>query len=241
MAFLPLLITLNLVGYDSKDAGTFFNYYTPQFTNPGETTIDINIIQLDDGGAGLVGWGDSMQIVGPLGGATATYLYYDKSMNPKGEAAGNFWGDDGLAPVDVSFDSGEGIVIDNANGLSYKICGAGQVQTEEVKFAAHQFFNNSGNPFSAPININNIQLDDGGAGLVGWGDSMQIVGPLGGATATYLYYDKSMNPKGEAAGNFWGDDGLAPVDVSFNPGDGFTIDNANGLTFDIVITPPYSL
>ena len=182
-----------------------------------------------------------MQIVGPLGGAVEMYLYYDKSMNPKGVEAGNFWGDEMGTPVSVSFDKGEGIVLDNANGLSYKICGAGEVQSEIVRFPAHQFFNNSGNPFSAPININNIQLDDDGAGTVGWGDSMQIVGPLGGATAMYLYYDKSMNPKGAEAGNFWGDEMGEPVDVTLNPGDGFTIDNANGLTFDIVITPPYSL
>ena len=182
-----------------------------------------------------------MQIVGPLGGAVEMYSYYDKTMNPMGEDAGNFWGDENLNPVDVSFDQGEGIVLDNMNELAFKVCGAGQVLSDEVRFPAHQFFNNSGNPFSAPISINNIQLDDGGAGSVGWGDSMQIVGPLGGATAMYSYYDKTMNPAGEAAGNFWGDENLSPVDVTLNPGDGFTIDNMNGLTFDIVITPPYSL
>lgn len=99
----------------------FFNYYTPQFTNPGETTIDINIVQLDDGGAGTVGWGDSMQVVAPLGGPIASYLYYDKTMNPKGEEAGNFWGDAEMNPVDVMLNPGDGFTIDNANGLTFDI------------------------------------------------------------------------------------------------------------------------
>ena len=84
-------------------------------------------------------------------------------------------------------------------------------------------------------------LDDGGAGEVGWGDSMQIVGPLGNASEMYFYYDKSMNPAGEKAGNFWGDAELNPVDITLEPGFGFAIDNANGLTFNVVITCPYAL
>ena len=83
--------------------------------------------------------------------------------------------------------------------------------------------------------INDIQLNDGGAGLVGWGDSMQIVGPLGSASATYAYWDKSMNPAGEDAGNFWADDTLQPVDLELAPGAGFAIDNPNGFTFNIKI------
>lgn len=71
--------------------------------------------------------------------------------------------------------------------------------------------------------------------MVGWGDSMQIVGPLGNASEMYSYYDKSMNPAGEEAGNFWGDENIEPVNVNLAPGAGFAIDNANGLTFDIQI------
>ena len=201
----------------------------------GVNTTDINDIQLNDGGAGLVGWGDSMQIVGPLGSASATYAYWDKSMNPAGEDAGNFWADDTLQPVALSFDEGDGLAIDNPNAFDYSIVGAGEVSTNEVSFAARADLNWSGNPFPMTININAIQLDDDGAGLVGWGDSMQIVGPLGSASATYAYWDKSMNPAGEDAGNFWADDTLQPVDLELAPGAGFAIDNPNGFTFNIKI------
>ena len=121
MAFLPLLITLNLVGYFGKDAEVNFNWYAPQFTSIGKTTTDINAIQLDDGGAGMVGWGDVLQIAGPLGSPAAVYMYYDKSMNPAGEAAGNFWGDDQLNPVDITFQPGDAFAIDNPNALEFDI------------------------------------------------------------------------------------------------------------------------
>ena len=227
------------VGYNNTAARANLNWYAPQFLTVGANTIDINSIQLDDGGMGMVGWGDSMQIVGPLGSAETTYAYWDKSMNPNGEEAGNFWADDSLMPVDVSFDVGDGIAIDNMNGLEFAIQNAGQVPSGKVTIPARANLNWLGNPFPAPININAIQLNDGGMGMVGWGDSMQIVGPLGSAETTYAYWDKSMNPNGEEAGNFWADDSLAPVDVTLQPGAGFAIDNMNGLEFDIEIACPY--
>ena len=235
------IISSSVVGYASTAARANLNWYSPVFRTIGYNTTDINEVNLDDGGAGEVGWGDSMQIVGPLGSASEMYLYYDKSMNPAGEDAGNFWGDDSGTPVNVVFDAGDGIAIDNMNGLAFKIVSAGEAPKGNVSFAARANLNWSGNPFPAAININNVNLDDGGAGEVGWGDSMQIVGPLGSASEMYLYYDKSMNPAGEKAGNFWGDDSGTPVNVTLEPGSGFAIDNMNGLTFNIVITCPYAL
>jgi hypothetical protein len=160
-------------------------------------------------------------------------------MNPAGAEAGNFWGDETGAPVTVSFDKGDGIAIDNANGLTFDIRNSGQVPESKVTFAASANLNWSGNPFPAPININAVQLNDKGTGVVGWGDSMQIVGPLGSASSMYFYYDKSMNPAGAEAGNFWGDETGAPISVTLQPGAGFAIDNANGLTFDVEIACPY--
>ena len=87
--------------------------------------------------------------------------------------------------------------------------------------------------------INDIQLNDSGAGTVGWGDNMQIVGPLGSASEAYFYYDKSVHPSGTATSNYWGDDTTAPVSVSLAPGAGFAIDNPNGYTFDVKIACPY--
>ena len=229
----------NVVGYTTKAAGANLNWYAPQFFTVGANTTDINDIKLDDGGTGTVGWGDSMQIVGPLGNASEMYLYWDKSMDPKGLATGCYWGDDECNAVTVSFDAGDGIAIDNANELAFALNNAGDVPTEDVSFAASANLNWTGNPFPEAINLNAVTLDDGGVGTVGWGDSLQIVGPLGNASEMYLYWDKSMDPKGLATGYYWGDDECNAVDVTLKPGDGFAIDNANGLTFDIKIACPY--
>ena len=224
-----------VVGYNNTAARGNLNWYAPCFRSIGFNTTDINDIQLNDGGAGMVGWGDSMQIVGPLGSASEMYSYWDPSMDPNGEATTRYWGDDACEPVDVSFDEGDGLAIDNANELTFDIVGAGEVSTNLVTFAARENLNWSGNPFPVTISINSVQLDDGGAGMVGWGDSMQIVGPLGSASEMYSYWDPSMDPNGEATTRYWGDDACEPVNVNLAPGAGFAIDNANGLTFNVTI------
>ena len=109
----------NTVGYSTVSAGENLNWYAPHFLSVGESSIDINTIQLDDGGAGAVGWGDSMQIVGPLGNATVLYAYWDKSMG--GDGQHNFWGDENATPVDITLDPGAGFAIDNMNGLVFDI------------------------------------------------------------------------------------------------------------------------
>ncbi len=232
----------NTVGFNGMaTAVANYNYAAAQFFSVGYTTTDINLITLDDGGSGAVGWGDSMVISGPLGNPAANYLYYDKTMNPAGEAAGPFWGDDMMEPVVVSFDAAEGFAIDNPNGYEFSIVTCGEVPVTNATLAASDNYTYTGNPFPASIDINAITLDDGNAGTVGWGDSMVIVGPLGNPEENYLYYDKTMNPAGEAAGPFWGDASMEPVDVTFLPGQAFAIDNPNGYEFDIKIACPYTL
>ena len=232
----------NTVGYHAMaTAVENYNYAAAQFFSVGYTTTDINTITLDDGSAGTVGWGDSMVISGPLGNPAANYLYYDATLNPAGEEAGSFWGDEMMEPVTVSFDAAEGFAIDNSNGLEFSIVNSGEVPVNEATLAASENYTYTGNPFPASIDINDITLDDGGAGAVGWGDSMVIVGPLGNPAANYLYYDATLNSAGEEAGPFWGDEMMEPVNVTFLPGQAFAIDNSNGLEFDIRIACPYTL
>ena len=199
-------------------------------------------------GEGMVGWGDNMQIVGPLGNATEDYFYYHKSNCPDGKTVTTefYWGDAELNPVIVSFDAGSSVGIDNPNAYEYSIQTSGQVPTEEASFAAHENLNWTGNPFPAAISINAINLDDGmtpGEGMVGWGDNMQIVGPLGNATDDYFYYHKSNCPEGKTVTTefYWGDAELNPVEVTLQPGDSVAIDNPNGYDYTIRISPPYSL
>ncbi len=227
----------NTVGYASPSAAANFNFFAPQFFDVGYNTTSIQNIQLDDGNAGTVGWGDSMQIVGPFGNATAAYMYW----NPVnlGMTGACYWSDDTMAEVDISFDQGDGFMIDNMNSLTFTVRTSGEVPTNGLSFAAASNFNWTGNPFPQAINIQDVQLDDGNAGSVGWGDSMQVVGPFGNATAAYMYW----NPVnlGMTGACYWSDDTMAEVDVTFAPGQGFMIDNMNGLTFDVKIDCPYTL
>ena len=225
----------NIVGYASTNAAPNLNFYAPQFFDVGYNTTSIQNIKLDDGGSGIVGMGDSMQIVGPLGSAAAVYFYWNRGYFG-GE--GFFWSDDTMADVNISFDAGDGFAVDNANSLSFATTVSGEVPTENVTFAATPNLNWTGNAFPAPISIQDVQLDDGGSGIVGMGDSMQIVGPLGSAAAVYFYWNRGYFG-GE--GFFWSDDTMADAVVTFAPGQGFAIDNANSLTFDITIPCPYNL
>ena len=239
----------NGVGYTGKDSREGCNWYAPHFFDVGKTTTDINSINLNDGlphGEGTVGWGDVMQIVGPGGNSETVYFYWDKSMDMSGTVTTDFfWADDTGFPVAVSFDGGDGICIDNMNGLSFQITNAGEVNAEKVSFPAREGNNFTGNPFAAEIDINAVNLDDGlphGEGTVGWGDVMQIVGPGGNSETVYFYWDKSMDMSGTVTTDFfWADDTGFPVDVKLAPGAGICIDNMNGLTFDITIDCPYSL
>ena len=112
-----------MVGYNNTAAREGLNWYAPMFLTVGKTTIDINSIVLNDvNEEGMVGWGDVMQIVGPLGNASADYFFYsDPSMDLSGKATGPFWSDDSGNSVNVTLEPGAGFVIDNANGLTYDI------------------------------------------------------------------------------------------------------------------------
>ena len=240
-AGVAMAVESQVVGYLGKDAVANLNWYAPQFTDVGKTTTDINAIKLDDGGAGMVGWGDVLQVADPLGSPAASYLYWDPSMDPAEEATECYWGDGDCNPVDVSFDKADGFAFDNMNAMEFKIVDAGEVIDEKVQFAAAANLNWFGNPFAAPININAIKLDDAGAGMVGWGDVLQIADPFGSPAASYLYWDPSMDPAEEATECYWGDGDCNPVDVTFKSGEAFAIDNMNAMEFDIIVECPYSL
>ena len=182
-----------------------------------------------------------LQVAGPLGPAIAMYLYWDPSMDPNEKATECYWGDDDCNPVDVSFDKADGFGLDNMNAMEFKIVDSGEVIAENVQFAAESNLNWFGNPFATEIDINAISLDDDGAGNVGWGDVLQVAGPLGPAKEMYLYWDPSMDPNEKATECYWGDDDCNPVDATFKPGDAFAIDNMNGMKFDIIVKCPYSL
>ena len=109
------------MGYNNTTARGNLNWYAPVFRTIGYNTTDINDINLNDGGVSTVGWGDSMQIVGPLGNASAMYFYWDKSIDVTQTATTYYWGDDTGTAVNVTLDPGAGFAIDNANSLTFNI------------------------------------------------------------------------------------------------------------------------
>ena len=116
---------VNLVGYNGKASQAQMNWYVPHFLSVGQTTSDIQLIQLDDGGAGMVGWGDSMQIVGPGGNPIGGYFYWDKSMAPEEyqEQITNpcYWANEDMSPADKVFEPGEGFALDNGSELEFNV------------------------------------------------------------------------------------------------------------------------
>ena len=241
MAFLPLLITLNLVGYNTKAAEANLNYYAPQFTSVGGNTVDIQDISLTDE-MGMVGYGDIMQIAGPLGSPMANYAYWASYMDPTFTVTKDFyWANEDLTPANVSFDKADGIGIDNSNSMEYDIGNAGEVIVGDITIQASGNLNWLGNPFSANISIQDIELKDE-AGMVGYGDIMQLAGPLGSPMANYAYWASYMDPTFTVTKDFyWANEDLTPADKTFAPGEGFAIDNSNSMEYDIVIKCPYSL
>ena len=110
------------MGYNNTTAGANLNWYTPVFRTIGYNTTDIQDINLNDGGAGTVGMGETMQIVGPMGNAIGGYAYWIQAMDMTGTVtAPYFWADDMFNPVTLSIQPGSGFAIDNANGLTFDI------------------------------------------------------------------------------------------------------------------------
>ena len=231
----------NIVGYAKKAATSNLNFYAPQFVTIGYNTIDIQDIELKDD-AGMIGYGDSLQIVGPLGSANAMYSYWISAMDPTGTVKKDFyWADDTLAPVAVSLDRADSVAVDNAALIDFQLSNAGEVVDEDVSIAAEANLNWLGNPFSSDVSIQNIELKDA-SGLVGWGDSLQIVGPLGSAQEMYSYWSSAMDTTGSVKKDFyWANDDFSPAERMLKPGEGFAIDNAAQMEFDVIIKCPYSL
>ena len=232
---------INAVGYNTKAAEANLNYYAPQFTSVGGNTVDIQDISLTDE-MGMVGYGDIMQIAGPLGSPMANYAYWASYMDPTFTVTKDFyWANEDLTPANVSFDKADGIGIDNSNSMEYDIGNAGEVIVGDITIQASGNLNWLGKPFSANISVQDIELKDE-AGMVGYGDIMQLAGPLGSPMANYAYWASYMDPTFTVTKDFyWANEDLTPADKTFAPGEGFAIDNSNSMEYDIVIKCPYSL
>ena len=114
----------NVVGYQKGTTVDGFNFIAAPFSTVGYNTTDIQQIKLSDDGAGAIGWGGEEFGIwegGPSVVEGSSFLYYDPTMDPNGEAQDYYWGDDEGNPVTYSIAGGQGVVISCASDLAISI------------------------------------------------------------------------------------------------------------------------
>lgn len=90
--------------------------------------------------------------------------------------------------------------------------------------------------------IQDIKLDDDGAGSIGWGTEMFSIWegiPSVVSGSEFVYYDPANDPNGEATDYYWGDASANPVTYSITSGQGVVISMAADL--GVTIKAPYTL
>ncbi|MGN1359567.1 MAG: hypothetical protein ACI4X9_03845 [Kiritimatiellia bacterium] len=233
----------NIVGYNKSTTGADNNFCTVPFFSIGYNTSDIQQIQLDDGGLGSIGWGEELFSIWegvPTVKSGSEFLFLDASMDPTGEATTYYWGDDTGNKASFSVDAGQGVVINCAADLTVQA--QGDVPTSAVSFTTIADNNFTGNPFPQAIDVQNIKIDDEGAGAIGWGEELFAVWegiPTVKSGSEFLFLDASMDPTGEATTYYWGDDAGNKVSYSIAAGQGVVVNCAEGLK--LTIDPPYTL
>ena len=79
------------------------------------------------------------------------------------------------------------------------------------------------------VDIQDIKIDDGGAGSIGWGAELFQVWeglPTVADGSEFVYCDPSYDPAGEATSYYWGDGEFNKVSYSFAAGQGVVINCA---------------
>ena len=231
------------MGYTSATTGANNNFRVIPFCDPGYNTSDIQQLQLNDGGADSIGWGEENFSIWeglPTVVAGSEYVYWLPSMDMTGTEKTYYWGDAKGNKVAFSIAPAQGIAVTSAANLAANT--AGQVPTKKVSFTTVKNNNFTGNPFPSEIDIQAIAIDDGGADSIGWGEENFSIWeglPTVVAGSEYVYWLPSMDMTGTEKTYYWGDSKGNKVTYPIAPGQGVVINCAAGLT--ISIEPPYSL
>lgn len=106
-----------IVGYQTKDTVTGFNFVIPSFANVGGGSINIQDIKI----AGATDWADNIQVLDE-GGATIAQYYYATAAESGYEADG-WLAEDMGSLAEVTIDPGQGILIDTADAAEVTIPG----------------------------------------------------------------------------------------------------------------------
>ena len=106
----------NVVGYQTKDTVTGFNFVIPTVKAVNGGGIHIQDIKI----ANATDWNDNIQVLDEGGAGVAVYVYATKEQSG---AAADGWLDDTFALADVDFEPGQGILIDTAAAATVTIPG----------------------------------------------------------------------------------------------------------------------
>ena len=215
-----------VVGYQTKETVSGFNFFTPTFKQVGSigNSFNINDIQLDATTA--TGYGDNIQILDEGGATIAQYFWI-----PAGDIVETAcWSEDFGTAADVDFTSGMSFIVDTTAPVQVTV--AGQVLTGELTVTTVSGFNFIGNASPTAIDIQKITLD--AATATGYGDNIQILDE-GGATVAQYFWIPAGDITEEAC---WSEDFGTAAEYSIDAGLGFIVDTANS---DVTVTIPMAL
>ena len=210
----------NVVGYQQKDTVTGFNFVIPTFKAVGGGAgVHIQDIKI----ANATDWNDSIQVLDEGGSTIATYVYV--SAAESGFSADGWAAEDFSGLADVTFASGQSLLIDTADAAV--ITFSGQVSTTDTVVETVPGFNFIGNNTPVAIDIQDIKI----TGATDWNDSIQVLDEGGSTIATYVYV--SAAESGFSADGWAAEDFSGLADVDFEPGLGILVDTADVATITI--------
>ena len=114
----------NIVGYQTKDTVTGFNFVIPTFKAVSGGSIHIQDIKI----ANATDWGDNIQVLDEGGATIAAYMYATAAES--GFEADGWVSEDFTTLADVTFAPGQSILINTENPATVTFAGA--VSTEDT-------------------------------------------------------------------------------------------------------------
>ena len=186
-----------VVGYQTLDTVSGFNFIAPTFENVVENGVDIQDIKL---GAAATEYSDSIQVLDDGGATVETYLWTSDG-----------WIDETFEVVTKSLVAGSSILVDTASATTVTM--SGKVGDSNYETTSVAGFNFVGNTTPVAIDIQSITLT---GDATEYSDSIQILDEGGATVETYLWTVDG-----------WIDDTFSLVEKEIAAGQGLLIDTAN--------------
>ena len=158
-----------MVGYQTKDTVSGFNFIAPTFEKVSDSGVDIQDIKLD---GDVSEYADSIQVLDEGGAGVEQYL----------------WTADGWIDINTfevaskTIPAGGSILVDTANSVTVTM--SGKVGTENYETTSVAGFNFVGNTTPVAIDIQDIKIE---GDVTEYSDSIQILDEGGAGVEQYLW------------------------------------------------------